>query len=36
MELILTIISVNLCYIGYILNKILKQFKNKQEYETRN
>lgn len=27
MELILTIISVNLCFIGYILNEIYKQFK---------
>jgi hypothetical protein len=29
MELVLTIISVNLCYIGYVLNEILKEFKNK-------
>ena len=29
MELILTVISINLCYIGYVLNEILKEFKNK-------
>lgn len=29
MELILTILSVNLCYIGYVLNQILKEIKNK-------
>jgi hypothetical protein len=29
MELALTIISVNLCYIGYVLNEILKELKNK-------
>jgi hypothetical protein len=29
MELALTIISVNLCYIGYVLNEILKEFKKK-------
>jgi len=29
MELTLTIISVNLCYIGYTLNEILKEIKNK-------
>jgi hypothetical protein len=29
MEVILTIISVNLCYIGYILNEILKEIKKK-------
>jgi hypothetical protein len=29
MELVLTIISINLCYIGYVLNEILKEFKNK-------
>jgi hypothetical protein len=29
MELVLTIISVNLCYIGYLLNEILKEFKKK-------
>jgi hypothetical protein len=29
MELALTIISINLCYIGYVLNQILKEIKNK-------
>ena len=29
MKLILTVISINLCYIGYVLNEILKEFKNK-------
>jgi hypothetical protein len=29
MELILTILSINLCYIGYVLNQILKEIKNK-------
>jgi hypothetical protein len=29
MEFILTIISINLCYIGYVLNEILKHLKNK-------
>jgi hypothetical protein len=29
MELALTIISINLCYIGYVLNEILKKIKNK-------
>jgi hypothetical protein len=29
MELALTIISINLCYIGYVLNQILKHLKNK-------
>ena len=29
MELALTIISINLCYIGYVLNQILKELKNK-------
>ena len=29
MEITLVIISVNLCYIGYVLNEILKELKNK-------
>jgi hypothetical protein len=29
MEITLAIISVNLCYIGYVLNEILKEIKNK-------
>ena len=29
MKFILTIISINLCYIGYVLNQILKKIKNK-------
>lgn len=27
MELALTIISINLCYIGYVLNQILKEIR---------
>lgn len=29
MELALIIISINLCYIGYVLNEILKEIKKK-------
>ena len=29
MGITLAIISVNLCYIGYVLNEILKELKNK-------
>jgi len=33
MELALTIISINLCYIGYVLNEILKTSNMKQKFE---
>ena len=29
MEITLVIISINLCYIGYVLNEILKKLKNR-------
>jgi len=29
MEIMLAIVSLNLCYIGYVLNEILKELKNK-------
>jgi hypothetical protein len=32
MEITLAIISVNLCYIGYVLNEILKEIKNRYWY----
>lgn len=29
MEIMLAIVSFNVCYIGYVLNEILKELKNK-------